>query len=86
MRLVPAIRDSVGATELAASEAALDARLTQVPLEHTCPELQSASFSQEAASAAALAKSAAPSVTAEIDFQFIRPSLSARGSRPTPNK
>ena len=35
VRLVPAVLSSVGATDLAASEAARDARFTQVPFEHT---------------------------------------------------
>src|SRR5581483_3992755 len=81
VRLVPAVDSSVGATDFAASEAAREARFTHVPLEQTCPALQSESFLHEAACAGALASSAAPSVTAETNFQIIRSSLSARGSR-----
>jgi hypothetical protein len=76
---------SVGATDFAASEAAREARFTQVPLEHTCPLLQSESFLHEAACAGEPASSAAASVTAETNFQVIRPSLSARPSRLTRN-
>src|SRR2546426_2092606 len=79
--MVPAVDDSVGDTALAASEAALDRRFTQVPFEQTCPLLQSASFLQEAARAGAFASSAAASVTAIANLQVIRPSLSGAGSR-----
>src|SRR5437868_11147602 len=81
VRLVPAVDDSVGDTALAASEAALDRRFTQVPFEQTCPLLQYASFLQEAAPVGAFASSTAASVTAKANLQVIRPSLSGAGSR-----
>jgi len=66
VRLVPSVDSSVA-----------DLRL-QVPEEQIWPAGQSASLLQEAASAGALASSAAPSESAETNFQVIRPSLSAR--------
>jgi len=81
VRLVPAVDDSVGDTALAASEAALEMRFTQVPFEQTCPVLQSASLVQEAARAGSFVTSAAANVTAKANLQVIRPSLSGAGSR-----
>src|SRR4051812_41875163 len=77
VRLVPAVA-SVGATESAVLAAVVRFDV-QVPAEQTWPELQSASFLQEAASAGALASSAVHSVTAVTSFPIIQPSLSARG-------
>jgi hypothetical protein len=76
----------VGATALLVSLAALLAEAaallaaftTQVPFEQVWLDPQSESFLQPAAWTGAAASSAAPSDTAEIHFQFIRSSLSAR--------
>src|SRR5439155_25307560 len=78
VRLVPAVDDSVGDTALAASEAALEMRFTQVPFEQTCPVLQSASLLQEAPRAGSFVTSAAASVTAKANLQVIRPLFRAR--------
>src|SRR6202022_4285792 len=78
VRRVPAVASLVGATASAACAAPLRFAV-QVPAEHTCPALQSASFLQEAACAGDPAKSAAPSAAAVMSLQIIQASLSAPG-------
>src|ERR1700737_1077092 len=78
VRRGPAVASLVGATASAAFAAPLRFAV-QVPAEHTCPALQSASFLQEAACAEDPAKSAAPSAAAVMSLQIIQASLSAPG-------